>query len=600
MHSRFESAPRCLDRDDATALVAALALPAFVVVPGPDARFIVVAANDRLSQALAIAAPVAGRAADEVFPEDAVGALETGLERCLDASAPASWEIRMRARNEDRWWQLDGAALGGGPGSASGILVTVVDVTARHAAERALATSRTRLHALLRSVPAGIALRRKDGDLALCNGRYAGLFPDAAPAAIAHAGDGAREPDGHDRHHLEGGRRVVSEKWIIDGGETLEVLVDVTEASRLRRLGRRGRVVASALTEAVDDLVAVVIAPGIVVAINAEGARLLGAEVPALVGRTVASAFGGTAAEPLQSLIEEAFGSQAERRAELAWNDRSLAVSVRPLANGGHAPAAALLVGRDVTPLRRAEARAREVRHALSRYMRIADIGEMAAALAHEVNQPIAAVVNYCRGVLLRLEARGDADRELAGALNEACREAERASELVRTIAGFVRDTPDQRSVVDINQVIGAAVALIRTEFERGEVALTLDLAPGHVPVAVNPVEVEQVVLNLLKNALDAVRAGGRSDRRIVVRSACDGEGVHVSVEDSGNGFPASIRERVFTPFFTTKPGGMGMGLAICQAIVESHGGRIRAGTGNEGGASVQFTLPLEGAKHAA
>jgi two-component system sensor histidine kinase TtrS len=253
-----------------------------------------------------------------------------------------------------------------------------------------------------------------------------------------------------------------------------------------------------------------------------------------------------------------------------------------------------LILQEDITARVTAEQKAREHQQLLARCQRIATIGETAAALAHEVNQPLTAVVSYCEGAITQLKTAAFDAAEVVEALADACREAERASAIVRGVNSFVRRSPDQRRQVDVNLLIGSVVELARKDLERHGVELCLELGEALPPVSVNAVEVEQVLFNLVRNSIDALVETGPASRRVSVRSALvDGQSIEISVDDSGHGFSAEARTHVFTPFFTTKPGGIGMGLAICRTIVESHGGRIWAEDSGEGGASVHFSLPL-------
>ena len=247
------------------------------------------------------------------------------------------------------------------------------------------------------------------------------------------------------------------------------------------------------------------------------------------------------------------------------------------------------------------EAQARAQRQQLNRYLRIATIGEMGATLAHELNQPITAVVNYCRGALRRLGAGSWTPDELAEALGEACTEAERASEILHNVARFVRPSPQHKAAADINSIIRSAVRFVDKELNRQRIDLVLDLEPDLPPVAVNAVEVEQTLLNLLRNGIDAVSERPSDGRNIVVRSTPLGAGaVRISVQDNGRGFPLDVAEHAFDPFFTTKPEGMAMGLAISRSIIEAHGGRVWVEANPGGGAGVHFTLPIREVHHAA
>jgi PAS domain S-box-containing protein len=258
-------------------------------------------------------------------------------------------------------------------------------------------------------------------------------------------------------------------------------------------------------------------------------------------------------------------------------------------------------VEEDLTERLKAEEEARAHRQQLSRYMRIAAIGEMGATLAHELNQPIAAVVNYCRGSLRRLRSGSWTPGELAEALEEAYGEAQRASEILDNIARFVRPSNQRKDAQDVNSIIRSAVRLADRDLRRHRIDLALELAPDLPPATVNAVEIEQILLNLLRNGIDAVsekRSGGRA---ITVRSAPLGaDTLRISVHDNGRGFPLDVADHAFDPFFTTKPEGMGMGLAITRSIIETHGGRVWVEPNPGGGAGVHFTLPTREVRHVA
>ncbi|WP_434623140.1 sensor histidine kinase [Azospirillum sp. B2RO_4] len=247
---------------------------------------------------------------------------------------------------------------------------------------------------------------------------------------------------------------------------------------------------------------------------------------------------------------------------------------------------------REMAERRRAEENARERQREIDHVARLSILGEMASNLAHELNQPLGAIANYARGCTRRLEAGTGRPAELADATRAIADQADRAAHIIARIRNFVRKRAPQIEPVDINDAVRAAAALCADRARSAGIAVTLDLAERLPRVAADAVQIEQVVLNLMKNGLDAMEGCPPADG-ISVRTGLDGEGrVRVTVADCGHGLSAEARERLFDPFFTTKPEGMGLGLSICRTILESHGGHLWAADNPGGGVEMRFVLP--------
>ena len=245
---------------------------------------------------------------------------------------------------------------------------------------------------------------------------------------------------------------------------------------------------------------------------------------------------------------------------------------------------------------RRAQEDARERQKEMDHVARLSILGEMASNLAHELNQPLGAIANYARGCTRRLEAGTGNPDQLLEVTRAIAEQADRAGQIIARIRNFVRKRPSQLEPIDVNEAIRAAVALCEGQARNGNVPIVLSLGDDLPPVPADRVQIEQVVLNLVKNALDATTeaAPGPSDRKVTVRSGRDGEGrVEVAVADHGHGMSEEARSRLFDPFFTTKAGGMGLGLSICRSIVETHGGNLRATDNAGGGVVMRFVLPV-------
>jgi signal transduction histidine kinase len=239
------------------------------------------------------------------------------------------------------------------------------------------------------------------------------------------------------------------------------------------------------------------------------------------------------------------------------------------------------------------QARERQHRAELEHAARLSTLGEMAAGLAHEINQPLAAIVSYATGCLVRIES-GTATVETLGAIvGEISDEAMRAGEVLRRIRDFSRNGTRRLERVDPNDLVRSALRLASGDARRLEVSVSVDLRPETSPVEVDRVQVEQVILNLLRNAFEAMDDPARDDRRLRVETTMPAPGiVEVAVGDSGAGVPPAARAQLFDPFFTTKRDGLGLGLAISRRIVEAHGGRLWSTPNRDRGTTFRFSLP--------
>lgn len=240
-----------------------------------------------------------------------------------------------------------------------------------------------------------------------------------------------------------------------------------------------------------------------------------------------------------------------------------------------------------------AETKARRHLEQLAHLDRVSTLGEMAAALAHEIHQPLGAIVNYARGCE-RLIAAGSADPQvLAETLGKITAQAERAATIVRR----QRELACRRELccapAEIGGLIREVVELLSAQTHAAGVAIEVEVEADLPPVVVDPIQIQQVVLNLLRNGLEAMAAPCDGERRLTVcATQRDDDRVEVAVVDRGCGWPAAEIERLFDSFFSTKLDGMGLGLSICRSIVETHGGQLLAEPNPERGLTLRFDLP--------
>jgi PAS domain S-box-containing protein len=258
-------------------------------------------------------------------------------------------------------------------------------------------------------------------------------------------------------------------------------------------------------------------------------------------------------------------------------------------------------VGEDITDRLAVEAELTASRREMERLMRANVLGELASALAHELNQPLTAILSNAQAARRLLASNAlDAD-ELADILSDIESDDRRASAVIRRIRDMVSKSAIEHRLVDIRAVVHAAVELTRSELTTHDVRLQLALADDLPAISGSDVDLQQVVINLIMNAVRAVRAvreNAEGQRQIDITASVAGGAIAVRVADSGPGLDADMRVRIFTPFFTTKSKGIGMGLTICKRIIEAHGGQIGVEDRPGGGACFVFTLPLPAREH--
>ena len=247
----------------------------------------------------------------------------------------------------------------------------------------------------------------------------------------------------------------------------------------------------------------------------------------------------------------------------------------------------------DITPMRQAEDRARRTQEELAHVLRVATAGELASGMAHELNQPLAAIANYASGCERRLESGSIDTAALREAIGRIVAQAERAGNILRNLRRFITRQSMALVSCDLNELVSESIELAEPDLRRYRTTVQVELAPDLPRVSADAVQIEQVILNLIRNACEAME-GHDEPHRITIRTwRTPGDGVSFSLSDTGPGIPPQIISRAFEPFVTSKPTGMGMGLSISRSIVEAHSGQISCDPGGGGkGAQFQFTLP--------
>ncbi len=251
----------------------------------------------------------------------------------------------------------------------------------------------------------------------------------------------------------------------------------------------------------------------------------------------------------------------------------------------------------DITDQKNAREQLQEKREELADATRVSTIGEMATALAHELNQPLAALAAYANGCCNILERGGDdLVDQLRSPLTHISAQAKRAADIIRSLRALVRRRRSSHASHDVVALVNGVLPVFAMESNKraGDVKIEHLHEPTLPSAKCDPVLIEQVLLNLLRNSVEAVNDVFNRRRQILVKTVRSGdEKIKISVSDSGAGMSEVVRDRAFNPFFSTKSEGMGMGLAICQSIIEEHGGSLSVCESSLGGATISFTLPI-------
>jgi C4-dicarboxylate-specific signal transduction histidine kinase len=328
---------------------------------------------------------------------------------------------------------------------------------------------------------------------------------------------------------------------------------------------------------------------------NRSLARMLNADPRAMSAADLGKRFaqGDQGAESAR--CEPANGGFVSREVRDETSGRWYLVQVGPIPWKSSRPVC-LHVITDIGEQKHAQVLKRQHRDMLHQTARLAALSEFAASLAHEVNQPLMAIASYNGACLRMIEAGGFDQNELVTALQGSRDQALRAGRIIGRVRDFFRSRQPQASYCDINALVRESLELMETQLEDHSMLTVLSLSGTLPMVQVDQTLLVQVIVNLLQNAIDAMEESPPSRRRLRVSTALDNNGaIELSVADKGSGIPAAIGERLYTPFFTTKSKGLGLGLSICRSIVEAHGGRLWHSANPDSGCTFHFTLPLEG-----
>jgi len=500
------------------------------------------------------------------------------------------------------------------------------DITQRRQAEEQIRESSARLSGIIDSAMDAIISIDADQRIVLFNAAAEKMFGCPAAQAIGEPIDRfiPQRFRGAHRSHIDrfgetgvsrramGGARPImglrtdGSEFPIDasisqaetqGGKVFTVILrDITQRKQQEEQLRRSEENLRLVFENAPTAILITEPRGRITAANPAARALLGRDVEALAelrqSDLIFEEDRAAAAEHMRAAVES--GRQGEFESRYCRSDGSCFHALTHVSIASDAEGQPLIVISEIvdrSALLEATAEAEQLRSRLTHVGRIGTLGEMVSGIAHEVNQPLTAIANYasaCRRMLMSGQARPE---DLGGTLEKISQQAERAGDVIRGLRNLLRKRDEVRKPQDVNQLVHEVMRLSEFELRQSGFRLVEALAQRAPPVLADGVQIQQVVLNLIRNAFDAMAQRASGDM-VQVSTRVDGDWVEIQVADSGPGIPASVAERLFEPFFTTKAQGIGLGLSICKSIIKAHNGSLQFSTNAWGGTTFQVRLP--------
>jgi PAS domain S-box-containing protein len=513
------------------------------------------------------------------------------------------------------------------------VFLTILGVTSltlaaalgqREAADAAVRESESRWRLLLERMNEGLVMQDRDGLVTYVSDRFCEITGYRREELLGRTGREIAAPEeAHrwtERHALR--QQGVSESYELTlvkrNGERMDasisprplfddqgqytgsfaLLTDVTARRRAEARLRESEAKYRLLVENQTDLILTLDREGRVTFVSPSYRQVFGGDETALLGGPLALGVHEDDREATARAVDAAWrpphAESFENRVLTPKGWRWLAWSVHPIRDAaGAEPAALVAVARDVTDRRRAEEQARQHLQSLAHVARVSSMGEMASAIAHEINQPLTAIASFAFACIRLLRDKRATTGEALEVMTRIAAEAERAGEVVRKMRSFVRGDEGQLAAVDANFLVAEVLRLAAPEARQSGVELAAIPGEGLAPVLADSIQIQQVLLNLVRNAVEAIGGAETAERTVRVTTRAGEPGfVEVIVADTGPGLTAEALERVFEPFYTTKPDGIGIGLALSRSIVEAHGGRLWAAAAPGGGAAFHLRLP--------
>jgi two-component system sensor kinase FixL len=339
---------------------------------------------------------------------------------------------------------------------------------------------------------------------------------------------------------------------------------------------------------------------GVVTSWNEAAQRIFGYSAREMIGQPVALLIPAERLAEEERILEQLrAGASIEHyetvRCRKDGSAIHVSLSVSPIRDSGGQIIGASKIVRDITERKQAEVRAQTLQSELEHIDRLSAMGQISSALAHELNQPLSASMNYVNAARRRLNAIDDpATTKISELLEKAANESDRAGQIIHRLRGFLEKRETSHVSEDINEIVTEAVALGRGDATDDNIELRLALEPGLPAIVADRVQIQQVLVNLLRNAIEAMQSS-KVRKAIVSTYKAGPKLVEVTVADTGPGISDEVAARLFEPFVTTKEKGMGVGLSICRTIVEAHGGQLWMTPNPDGGTIFRFQLPVGG-----
>ncbi len=372
--------------------------------------------------------------------------------------------------------------------------------------------------------------------------------------------------------------------------------MDITERKRAEVVGQR----LAAIVDSSEDAIVSKDLNGTIESWNGGAERLFGYQASEVIGKSILIIVPPDRHDEEQGILERIRRGERIKPYETVRmrEDGSLldiSLTVSPLRDAAGRIIGASKIARDITERKRAEAALRHMQTELAHANRVATMGQLSASIAHEVNQPITAAVINAEAALRWLGAQPPDLEEVRKALGCIVEDGTRAGNIIGGIRALIKKMPPRQACLDINEAIREVIALTRGEAVKTGVSVQTDLADGLPLIYGDRVQLQQVILNLIINAIEAMSGVAETPRALLISTGqAEPGGLLVAVRDSGPGLDPASLEHLFNAFYTTKSGSMGMGLAICRSIIEAHEGQLWACANEPRGAVFQFTLPLQ------
>ncbi|SRR5579885_545251 len=353
----------------------------------------------------------------------------------------------------------------------------------------------------------------------------------------------------------------------------------------------------AAIVESSEDAILGKTLDGIVTNWNSGAERMFGYTAEEMIGNSISQIFPDGYMAEEKTIMERLRAGDKVRLYETVRRHKNgalidVSLSVSPLHDGSGKINRVSVIARDITERKASEARLREMQAEMAHVSRLTSMGQLSSALAHELNQPLAATTNYVNAALALLKGVEDPKAaRVVQALEKGAEQIQRAGQIIRRLRGFVEKRKASRALADINEVVREAITLGVMASSDVNVRLQTRLAAGLPQILIDRVQIQQVLVNLIRNAIEAMQ--NSAVKEITVSTAANESFIEVSVADTGPGIPPDVAERLFQPFVTTKSTGMGIGLMICRSILEAHGGNLALVPRRKPGAVFRFQLPI-------